>query len=269
MKAEQKSKEYESCGTSSHCQDDLRCLEHSCRRVARSVVGDYNAALGAALKSRGDLEGAVNAYSAAVVRYDADKLAVPPDIDCAYGAALAAARQNPKHAELAAKVLHRCVLAVPPGALRFTAMDQLVTLADNGLDPQLLGGAKLADTYLTKGPVGPSTDKLTITVTPTPAPTGKNWPKVPEKITGELKPALIACWEKNQAATKKDELTVNLQVKVAYVGSSDYEDEGGWVTKVDPVTGDAETCVRNAVEPAIKGLKLGESINSKVAITIK
>ncbi len=254
-----------------HCQDDLRCFEHSCRRLARSVVGDYNAALGASLKSRGDVDGAVSAYSAALVRYDADKLAVPPDLDCAYGAALAAARSNPKHAELAAKVLHRCILAVPPGAFRFAALDQLVTLGDNGLDPQLLGGSKLADTYLTKGPASPATDKLSITVTATPQPAGKNWPKVPEKLSGDLRPALIACWETNFAATKKAQLTVTLPLKVAFASSSEYEDEGGWYTRFEPnpAAGDAETCIRTAVEPAIKALRLGESINSKVAITIK
>ena len=270
-RAEQKSKEYESCGASMHCQDDLRCVEHSCRRVARSTVGDYEAAQGMALWKRGDVEGAVAAYSAALVRYDADKLAVPPDIDCAYGAALAAARQNPKHAELAAKVLHRCVLAVPAGAMRFAALDQLATLAESGLDPQLLGGSKLADTYLTKGPAGPSTDKLAVTVTPIPAPTGKNWPKVPDKITGDLKPALVACWEKHNASTKKDELTVSIQMKVAYVSSAQFEDEGGWVTRIEPPTNpsEAEACVRAAVEPAIKGLKLNESVNTRLAITIK
>jgi len=254
-----------------HCQDDLRCFEHSCRRLTRSTVGDYNAALGSALEKRGDLEGAVAAYSAAVVRYDADKLAVPPDVDCAYGAVLASARSNPKHAELAAKVLHRCILAVPAGgALRFAALDQLVTLAENGLDPQLLGGSKLADTYLTKNAVAPAMDKLTITVTPTPAPTGKHWPKVPAMLTGELKPALIACWQKF-AATNKGELTVTFNLKVAYIGSADYDDEGGWITKVDPnpPASDGEACVRAAVEPAIKGLRLGETLNSRVTITIK
>ena len=160
---------------------------------------------------------------------------------------------------------------MPPGAFRFAALDQLVTLGDNGLDPQLLGGTKLADTYLTKGPAGPATDKLATTDTATPAPAGKNWPKVPDKLSGDLKPALIACWTQNFAATKKEELTVSLALKVAFASSSEYEDEGGWYTKIEPnpAAGDAETCVRTAVEPAIKALKLQESINSKVAITIK
>ena len=45
---EQKSKEYESCGTSSHCGENLRCFQQTCRRTARSVVGDYFAAVGTA-----------------------------------------------------------------------------------------------------------------------------------------------------------------------------------------------------------------------------
>src|SRR5512143_3204393 len=44
VRAESKSKEYESCGASMHCQDDLRCFDNVCRRGARSNVGDYYAA---------------------------------------------------------------------------------------------------------------------------------------------------------------------------------------------------------------------------------
>lgn len=271
-RAEQKSKEYESCGASMHCQDDLRCLEHSCRRTARSAVGDYNAALGAQLKARGDLEGAVASYGAALRSYETDKLALPPDIDCAYGAALAAAKTNEKHAELGARVLHRCVLAVPIGsALRFNALAQLAALTDNGLEPETLRGAQLADRYLTRKPAGPATDKLAITVTATPTPTGKNWPKVPDTITRDLKQALISCWSAHNAATKKTELTVTIPLKVGFASSSEYEDEGGWYTKIEPAPSatEAEACVRATVEPAIKALKLAESINSRVAITIK
>jgi hypothetical protein len=269
-RAEQKSKEYESCGASMHCQDDLRCFEHSCRRTTRSAVGDYHAALGAQHGTRGDLEAAIAAYGQAVRSYETDKLALPPDVDCAYGAALARAKTNKDHAELGARVLHRCVLAVPAGSnLRFAAMQQLALLDGNGLEPESLRGAKLADRYLTRGPAAPETDKLQVTVTPTPAPTGKNWPKVPEKITGELKPALIACWTQHNAATKKPDLTVTLTLKISFYNNPDFEDEGGWTTKVEAGTSEAETCVKNAVEPAIKGLKLAESVNSKLAITIK
>ena len=53
-RAESKSKEYESCGASMHCQDDLRCFDNVCRRTARSAVGDYFAALGTQLRAKGE-----------------------------------------------------------------------------------------------------------------------------------------------------------------------------------------------------------------------
>ncbi len=273
-RAEQKSKEYESCGTSSHCQDDLRCFDQTCRRIARSTIGDYFAATGVAMKARGDLEAAIGAYSSALGHYDAAKLPLPPDVDCAYGTTLAAARSQKEHAELAARVLHRCILASPVGSrMRDQALAQLTTLAENGLDPLLLGATKLADNYLTKGAAPLATDKLTVTVTANPTPTGKSWPSVPDKLASvDVKPALISCWTAYNAASKKDTLSVSIALKVSFYGNPDYEEEGAWSTKIDPPAGGAgpeDACVRAAVEPAIKGLKLTESITSKVTITIK
>ena len=37
--ANDKSKEYETCGASTQCADDLRCFDHACRRQTRSAVG--------------------------------------------------------------------------------------------------------------------------------------------------------------------------------------------------------------------------------------
>ena len=91
---EQKSKEYESCGASLHCADNLRCFEQVCRRTARSAVGDYHAAAGAAARQKGEHEAAITSYDAALKQYAAEKLEVPPEIDCGYGAALAGAKGN-------------------------------------------------------------------------------------------------------------------------------------------------------------------------------
>lgn len=268
-RAEQKSKEYESCGASMHCQDDLRCFDQVCRRAARSTVGDYQAAFGAALRAKGELASAVTAYEAAIAQYDAEKVAVPPDVDCAYGAALAASKSN---GDRAARVLHRCLLAVPAGsALRTQALADLATLADAGLDPLLLGAGKTAERYLTKQPAGPATDKLAVTVTPQPQPTGKGWPKVPEAIQA-LRPALVECWTQHNAATKKPELAVTIGLRVAYVQNPDFEDEGAFVTKLEapgPGAGGEDACVRAAVEPALKALKLNENVNTKLTISVK
>src|SRR5262249_19702432 len=159
-------------------------------------------------KARGDYEAAISAYAQAEAQYEAEHLKnLPvPDIDCAYGAALAAAKQKHDHAELGARVLHRCVIAVPVGStLREAAIVQLATLKHVGLDPLLLGPNKPADTYLTKGPATPSGDKVNVTVTANPAVSGKSYAQIPDKVA-ELKPQLVACWEAYTAASKKDTL---------------------------------------------------------------
>jgi hypothetical protein len=276
-RADQKSREYESCAASAQCQDELRCFDHTCRRMARSTVGDYYAAAGAYARGRGDLEAAVASYAQALAHYDADKLGVPPDLDCAYGAALAAARANKDHAELAARVLHRCVLAVPAGSrLREQALGELAPLGEVGLDPVLLGASKLADRYLTRAPSRPATDKLTISVAATPVPAGKSFPQIPDKLgSAELRPALIACWEAYSAATHKDALTVTIGLKSVYT-PSEYEDEPGTVAvKLDPpapgggADAAADACIRQVVEPAIKALKLTDAFTTKLALTVK
>lgn len=277
-RAEQKSREYETCSASVQCLDDLRCFDHACRRTARSTVGDYYAAAAALARSRGDLEAAIAGYAQALGHYDAEKIALPADVDCAYGATLAAARARKDHAELGSRVLHRCVLAVPVGSrLRDQALADLATLADAGLDPVLLGASKLADLYLTKGPARPTVDKLTVTVTPTPLPTGKTYALIPDKITSpELHAALVACWDAYSSASKKDALAVAIGVKSTFI-PSEYEDEpGSFAVKLDPPAqlpagpdAAADACMRQVVEPAIKSLKLTDAFTTRLAITVK
>lgn len=89
--AEQKSREWESCGATVHCADSLRCFDMMCRRTTRSMVGDYYGALAGEQRGKGKLDEAVAAYTEALARYEAEKIAIPADTDCAYGGALAAA----------------------------------------------------------------------------------------------------------------------------------------------------------------------------------
>jgi hypothetical protein len=276
-RAEQKSKEYESCGASMNCLDELRCFDQVCRRTARSTLGDYQAAVGAAARGRGDLEAAIAAYAQALGHYDADKLPLPPDVDCAYGATLAAAKAKKEHAELGARVLHRCLLAVPVGsALRDQALAQLATLADAGLDPLLLAANKTGDLYLTKGAAAPASDKVGVSVTAPPT-TSKSFPLVVEKITAaDVRPGFVACWEAYTAATKKDAIAVTLGIKASYV-SGEYEDDPSYfVTKLEAATpglagpeAAAEACVRRIVEPLLKTVKPTDAFNTKATITIK
>lgn len=277
-RADQRSREYESCSTSSECQDELRCVEQACRRLARSTVADYHATAGAGLRERGELVAAVATYAQAVRQYDLDKLALPPDVDCGYGGALAAARANKEHAELGARVLHRCLLVVPAGSrLRSKALADLALLGDAGLDPALLAGGKLADRYLTRAPARPATDKLAVTVAATPTPTAKSYPVISEKLAdAEVRGALVACWEAHNAATHKPQLTATIALKVSYV-ASEYDDEpGSFAVKFEPPApgltspeAAADACVRQVVEPAIKGLRLTDGFATRLAVTIK
>ena len=275
---EQRSKELETCSASVQCAEELRCFDGVCRRTSRSTVGDYFAALGAQKRAAGELEAAIDSYNRALGHYDSEKLALPPDVDCAYGSALVAARANKEHAELGARVLHRCLLAVPVGsALRDHALADLALLADAGLDPAALGRTALADVYLTKMPAPPAADKLVIDVKANPPVTAKSFQAIPDKLAEpELHTALVACWQGYNAATHKDTLVATVGVKVVAT-PSEYEDEGpSYTTKIDPpatLTGAdqaADQCVHAAVDPAIKDLKaLRDVFQTKLVITIK
>jgi len=274
-KAELKSHEFETCGASAQCQDDLRCFDHTCRRTNRSTVGDYYAALGGLSRAHGDLEAAIGAYAQALGHYDAEKLALPPEIDCAYGATLAAAKTKKEHAELGARVLHRCVLAVPVGSrLREQALGELAGLADVGLDPLALAKPQLTDVYLTKGAAKPAADKLTVTIT-NPGVPAKSSSAIADKLgEPEQHSALVACWQAYTDAAKKDTLAVTIGVKSTYI-ASEYEDESGvFVLKLDPAAGlagpeaAADTCVRAIVEPALKSV-VKEGFATKLSVTIK
>jgi len=278
---EQRSKEYETCSASAMCGDDQRCFDHTCRRTNRSTVGDWYAARAALLRSRGDSEASIEAFTQALQHYDADKLALPPDIDCAYGSALANAKGKREHAELGARVLHRCLLAVPVGsALRERAMADLAVLGDAGLDPASLVKPATADVYLTKAPARPATDKLTISATSTPALPAKSSQLVTDKLAeADLKATLIACWDAYNQATKKDALTVTMTLKNSYqpsIYADDPDVSGSYALRLEPATGvapgadaSADGCVRAAVEPAFKNVPFRDQFSSRLAIVIK
>jgi hypothetical protein len=262
-----------------HCQDDLRCFANTCRRTARSSVGDYFAALGVQLRSKGELSAAVDAFNRALGHYDSEKIALPPDIDCEYGATLAAARAKKEQAELAARVLHRCVLAVPSGSvLRDRALADLALLAESGLDPLALGRTQLADVYLTRAPQKPTSDKLSVTVNESPAVAKKTYAVIPDRLAQpDIKAALVACWESYNQATRKEALAVTIGVASKYY-ASEYEDEPGkYAIKIEPAPAQsagpeasADQCVRAAVEPAIKGVSgLRDGFATKLTITVK
>jgi hypothetical protein len=271
-----RSREYETCSASADCADDLRCFAQRCARTARSTVGDYYASVGSDARVHGLLAEAIDAYTAALGHYDAEKVSVPPDVDCAYGAVLAANRDHKDHAALGARVLHRCLRAAPVGSQeRELAMAALATLRHAGLDPLLLGADREADQYLTKVPSGPSHDKVGVAVSALPQP--KNFQVIADVFADPAtKAALVGCWRQLNDATKKDSLATTIAMRNGYI-TSDYEDEPGrfrW--KIDPAAAlppspeaTAIACVRGIVEPAVKALNINEAFSTKLTLLIK
>lgn len=264
-----RSREYESCAASSQCIEPLRCFDNTCRRQDRSNVGDYFAAVA---RNNTNLEQALNMWTQAIGQYDVAKLKVPADIDCGYGGALARLAANKEHAELGARVLHRCLLAVPVGSrLREQALADLALVNDAGLDPLTLAKTQLADLYLTRAAKKPATDKLSVSVSGLPQ---KSNDAVIAKLNEtDTHSALLTCWQNSFDATHKDAISVTIGVKSAFV-ASEYEDEQGvFVVKLDPTTAagpDAavDSCVRSVVEPVLK-TTAREGYNAKLTITVK
>lgn len=271
------SKEYESCAASDDCEnpDKIRCLDQMCRRTARSIVGDYYGAVGAAARARGDAEAAVSAYGQALGHYDSEKIPLPPDVACAYGGALALGRTTGDNAEHGAKVLHQCLLDVPAGtALRAFALSDLATLNDAGLDPLALGGGKIADKYMKLPAAPPPSKDKAVTVTAAPA-SATTQPYTDKVGAPELHNAIVACAEAYTAATKKDTLVTTIGIKTVYFASQYDDEQGGFSFALDPATGapgaegTAETCVRQAVEAALKAVPIKGQVASKLTITVK
>lgn len=268
------SAEHESCGATTHCEGDLRCFAQVCQRPDRSVLGDYQAAVAARRREAGDLTGALDAYVEALKGYEADKLAVPADVDCAYGSALAAARADRERAELAARVLHRCVNSTPAASpLRAAALREIALLDEVGLDPAHVARPQAADLYLTRAPARPKSESLAVTVAAEPPPTAKGWPDVQAAIAS-ARPALVACWEAQYAATKATTLAVTMPMRAKYKVDPLYPDDGGkWVTGIDgkpeAAAGEADRCVQTAVTAAIKGVKPNGEWAANVTVTVK
>lgn len=256
------SKELETCGRTADCAEGLRCFEATCQRTDRQIAGDYQAALGANKRDGGDIAGALEAYAEAVKAYDGKP---PVDIDCAYGSVLADERTDKEKAELAARVLHRCVEASPAGSpMRELALREIAELDSVGFDPVHLAKAEPADVYLSRAAAAPKTANLAVTVAASPEPpaSAKSWAAVQDGIKAARDP-LVACWQVGFSTSHQAALTVGVPVKSSYHDSG-YDDEPGYYTivvdpKAAPPANDAERCVREAVGNVLKAVKGGGS----------
>lgn len=202
---------YETCRAAADCAEGLRCTDGVCL-AARSRLGDYHAAVGELSLERGAISEAVAAYNLAIAQYEQDGLAVPADVYCAQGSALTEARMDPQMAEAAARVLHRCMLDVPPGsALYRGAMANLAVLGEVGLEPKLLARDQPADLYLTRQPKKPPLDKLVLAVKGDLSRSKSTYEDF-LKVLGadEAKAKLAPCWEAHWKETREETMRVTL-----------------------------------------------------------
>lgn len=265
------SRVFETCAATRDCDDGLRCLDQMCLPAQRSTLGDLQAASGASLLRNGGTDAAIAAYAEALARYDAEHVAVPADIDCGYGQALLADRGKPERAELAAKVLHRCVLATPAGsAPHVAALGGLAELLPLGLDPAQVAKATPADLYLTKAAAAvpvPSAAAVKVTVGFEPAPPARSAPALQTRLTDtDVDAALRGCFASWTGVTRQPSLRVSLPVRSKAL-PNDYDDEPTrYAFTVEPMAattspdGLATTCVRAAIEAAgkkVAGLRDG------------
>ena len=256
------SREHESCARSADCADPLRCFDGTCRRTKTSVVGDLHAAVGDRKLVEGDAAGAAEAYGEAVARYEADKIEVPPDLLCAQGRAMARERGVPmRRYELAARLLHRCLLGAPAGSsLRDRALAELASMMEHGLDPVHLAGGKPADAYLTRQPAAPDPDQLALKVAVQGRSRSSTFKKFTAFLEGspEVKAALVDCWQKNFEQTRSERMEITLPFRYGF-SLDQYDDfSHSWIkvadaaAPADAAAAEAVACARAALDPLVE-----------------
>jgi hypothetical protein len=252
---EQRSRLGESCAASVHCASGLRCLERTCQEAASSRMGEFFGAAGTTAMQAGDLEQAIEAFAQAVNHYAADKIDAPAELYCAQGAALVQDRRDATRAELAARVLHRCLLGAPPKtALHRRAMRDLALLVEVGLDPLLLARNEPADRYLTRAPLAPPVAAIKVTATAQGrAPGSRTFTNWVEQLGSEaVKQALTPCWQANFDVTRERAFSVVLGFKYTYKLDQHDDFDRSVLTINEPPAGADQavaSCVREALAP--------------------
>jgi hypothetical protein len=248
---------YESCGSTLQCKPGLRCVDGICTDETASVLGDYHAAAGKRLLERGDIDGAVAAYSKAVSQYQADGIEVPPALYCAQGKALSAGRKVAENAELGARVLHRCVSGTPAGSLlRAEAMAELALLGDVGLDPLHLARTDEADRYITGAPRRPPSDSIGVKAEGDSRTSAASYRNFLDLLgSDQVREELLPCWEAHWKATQNKQVAVTLPFRYRFHEGL-YQDQDRYRLTIEgdaPAGGSpevaAQRCVREALAP--------------------
>jgi hypothetical protein len=265
------SHQYESCAATVDCESGLRCVDAVCRSAEAVVVGDYHAAVGMRALLAGDLEDAVKSYAEASNQYKAAGKEAPTWLDCAQGHALVAARKNQDYAELAARVLHRCVSAAPVGsALRGRGLADLAELSDLGLDPLILATPPPADLYLTKGAVtkAPAADAVKVTVAGDGKASGKAWDTLVASLTG-ARAQLLPCW--TQFGQQTGSVAIAIRFRNRFIQSEIDEDLDRWKLSAEPAPGAdpaASKCAVDAMAGLVKDFRGSGGFDSVATVTL-
>jgi hypothetical protein len=230
----------ETCGSTGECEEPLRCVQAVCVSAQTSRLGEYHWAAGQAAVERG-LPSAADHFQQAVTQFDADKQPVPAALLCDYGAALRRAG-DPKGAEQAARLLHRCLLAAATGSAEHArALRELAALAPRGLDPSLLGRDAPADRYLTAEPAKAPVDALKVDVARSTKASDRGYEAFAKKLEGaEGRPVLQKCF----ASYWNDTMATKLVARVTLKNSARFGDDDAYVG------GTAELTVEPGANPA-------------------
>lgn len=255
-----RSEVYETCAATDDCVEPLRCVDETCLLDSRSRLGDYHAAAGRRALAQGELEDAAKFYNQAVTEYEKDKRTPPADLFCEQGVALTAARDDRQMGEAAARVLHRCLLGVPPGsAFAQRALDSLAVLSEVGLDATLLARAEPADLYLTGQPAAPDLSGLKLKVSVDGSSRKKSIASLVTVLgDGAAMSKFAPCWLAHWKKTKVPLLKVEVPLDYRFRLDEDDEARDKAIIEAgsDSGTSEADKCVgRAALEIAMEAAK--------------
>ncbi len=239
----------ESCGSTSDCSESLRCLEQRCLTGVRSRLGDLHAAAGRRAQAAGETEASAMAYESASAAYEKEGIAMPLELLCHQGMALAEARADAQRAEAAARILHRCVLAAPASSqVTNSAMLALASLVESGLDEELIARSEPADRYLTKQPSGPDLSKVKVVVGTDSKSSKRTFIQFMDALRDDGSTASFkTCWQDSWNKHKQKQLDVPLDVSYKFFLDPDDEsrDRAQITVEGDGVGGAA--CVNSVV----------------------
>ena len=263
-KTVQLSREYEACTSSADCQLGFRCLENSCQRQGRDMVGDYYLTAAESAMVRKDTEQAILLYRQAVRQYQSQKLEPPPALFCRLGQAMARHRSDPPIAEEAAKILHRrCLRAVPVASpWYYQAMADLNLLGEVGFDPVHLAGSQVADRYLTKEAAVPDLDSVHVKVSGKVRTRAANYSKLLGFLGSDpgVRTALLPCWQAHYAKHRESQVEVTVRVRSRFVEAYDETDDGYRLSLINASAGqkgreEVYSCVKDALTPILRSVR--------------